>query len=152
MNGVRGFRVILAGVAAAVAWWLGMLLFFGPAQAILASPRFQSAKFLGAFGGSPPPRMAESPLVLPLGLLVIGLVFAGVYAWLAPRLPGGRLRRGAAFGLVAWLLMVPWFEFYLPWNVMREPFPLVLLEMACWFGVMQLVGVAVALAYGARES
>ena len=31
--------------------------------------------------------------------------------------------------------MVPWFEFYLPWNVMREPAPLVLLEMACWLGV-----------------
>lgn len=40
--------------------------------------------------------------------------------------------------------MAPWFEFYLPWNVLREPAPLVVLELACWLGVMLLVGTAIA--------
>lgn len=40
--------------------------------------------------------------------------------------------------------MVPWFEFYLPWNVLREPASLVALEMLCWAGGMLLVGVTIA--------
>jgi hypothetical protein len=40
--------------------------------------------------------------------------------------------------------MVPWFEFYLPWNVMLEPMPLVLLEVLCWLIVQLLVGLALA--------
>ena len=40
-------------------------------------------------------------------------------------------------------MAIPWFEFYLPFNVMREPLPLVALELVCWFLVLQLVGTTV---------
>jgi hypothetical protein len=40
--------------------------------------------------------------------------------------------------------MVPWFEFYLPWNVLREPNALVMLEVVCWAGVMTVVGLTIA--------
>lgn len=53
-------------------------------------------------------------------------------------------RRGLRFGLLSWILMVPWFEFYLPWNVLREPAALVALEMLCWAGVLLLVGITIA--------
>lgn len=43
--------------------------------------------------------------------------------------------------------MVPWFEFYLPWNVMHEPATLVLLEAALWLAVLLTVGLAVAGSY-----
>lgn len=43
--------------------------------------------------------------------------------------------------------MVPWFEFYLPWNMMHEPAPLVLLEMALWLGVLVVAGLAIAGVY-----
>ena len=49
--------------------------------------------------------------------------------------------------LIAWGLMAPWFEFYLPWNVMREPFALALLELLLWALVLQLVGIVMALVY-----
>jgi hypothetical protein len=63
-------------------------------------------------------------------------------------LPAGLIARGLAFGAVAWALFTPWFEFYLPWNLMLEPTLLVLLEMLCWAGIMLLVGVAISLAFG----
>jgi hypothetical protein len=43
--------------------------------------------------------------------------------------------------------MVPWFEFYLPRNVMREPAALVLLEMVLWLGVLLVAGLAIAVTY-----
>jgi hypothetical protein len=41
-------------------------------------------------------------------------------------------------------MMALWFEFYLPWNVLHEPAPLVALELVLWLGVMLLVGIAIA--------
>lgn len=149
MRGV--LRTALAGLAAALAWLLGIQLVFGPAQALLADPSRQSAKFLAAFSEEPLPRMAELPWALPAGILVIGMIFATVYTWLAPKLGGPAWRKGIAFGIAAWALMVPWFEFYLPWNVMREPLALVLVECACWLLVLMLVGLAAALAHAAAS-
>lgn len=140
-------RILISGLTAAAAWWVGLLVVFGPAQAILADPESQSTKFLAAFTEPPLPRMAEHPEILLLGLLLIGLIYACTYEWLGNRLPGARIRRGLTFGLIAWALMVPWFEFYLPWNVMREPLPLVLLESLCWLLVLLVVGVAISVVH-----
>jgi len=142
-------RILAMGIAAAVAWGLGLMVVFGPAQTVLSDPDRQSAKFLSVFTEPPLPRMAEGPQALAFGLLVIGLIYAAVYSWLAPKLAGRGYRKGLGFGLVAWALMVPWFEFYLPWNVMREPFALVLLEGLCWLAVMLAVGLTIAGVYGA---
>jgi hypothetical protein len=141
---MRMLRILAGGVAAAAAWWAGIVVVFGPAQRLLADPSRQSPKFLGAFTEPPLPRMAEQPAVLPVGLLVIGTIYACTYDWLGARLPGSGWRKGLAFGLAAWALMVPWFEFYLPWNVMREPLSLALLEAFCWLVVLLGVGVATA--------
>ncbi|MDX1619017.1 MAG: hypothetical protein R3224_09545, partial [Balneolaceae bacterium] len=61
-------------------------------------------------------------------------------------------KKGSLFGVVAWLLMNPWFDFYLPWNVMHEPISLVLLEMVLWFFALQLVGIATVYSYGFLRS
>jgi hypothetical protein len=71
-----------------------------------------------------------------------------VFAYLRRGLPSGVVARGLAFGTIAWALFVPWFEFYIPWNLMLEPTALVLLEMLCWAGVLGLVGLAISLAFG----
>ncbi len=141
---MQPIRVVASGVAGAVAWWLGIVAVFGPAQTLLADPTRQSAKFLAAFTEPPLPRMAEDPIVVPIGLLLLGLIHAVAYTWLEPKLAGAWYRRGLTFGLLAFALMTPWFEFYLPWNVMLEPLSLVLLEGACWLVVMLLVGLAIA--------
>jgi hypothetical protein len=53
---------------------------------------------------------------------------------------------------VAWVLMVPWFEFYLPWNVMHEPIMLVILEMVLWLCVHLIVGIVIAGVYEWRNA
>lgn len=137
---------ILSGLAGGVAWIGGMLAFFGPAQVILADPRLQSEKFYAVMADSVhPPRMAEAFWIVPAGLVVLGLIYAVVFTVIARGLPGrGPTSRGLAFGACAWALAFTWFEFYLPWNVMREPAALVALELACWLGTMMMVGLAIS--------
>jgi hypothetical protein len=67
-----------------------------------------------------------------------------LYVWLSPAWPDRWWKRGLRFAVVSWVLVVPWFEFYLPWNVMREPALLVLLEMVCWAAVFTGVGLTIA--------
>lgn len=136
----------VAGLAGGVAWLAGIFIFFGSVQTVLGNPELQSGKMLEAFspGSVHPPRVVQSPAILPVGLLAIGLLWGWLYAWIASTWPGSWTRRGVRFGLVAWVLMVPWFEFYLPWNVLREPAALAALEMICWFLVLQGVGLTIA--------
>lgn len=144
---MRVIRILASGTAAATAWLVGLLIVFGPAQRILADPSRQSPKFLSVFTEPPLPYVSERPEILPIGLLLIGLIYACTFEWLGRKLPGTPLRKGLSFGLIAWTLMVPWFEFYLPWNVMREPFSLVLFETFCWLVVLLGVGVATSVVH-----
>jgi hypothetical protein len=139
-------RALAAGLVGGLAWIASLLLLFGPAQAVLGSPAHQSAKFLFVMTELEPlPRAAEAPWILPVGLLVIGAVHGMAYRFVRRALPGRAWwKKGLSFGAVAWALMVPWFAFYLPWNVMREPAPLVLLEMVLWMGVLVIVGLTIA--------
>lgn len=141
-------RILRAGAAGAVAWWAGLIFIFGAAQGVLASPALQSAKLNAVYELPPLPRIAVDPWLLPAGIAVIALVHASVFAFLRPALPQGLVRRGLAFGAVAWALMVPWFEFYLPWNLFLEPTLLVLLEMLIWAAILSLVGMAISLGFG----
>src|SRR4030095_5498104 len=99
----------VAGLAGGVAWLGSMLAIFGPAQSILTDPARQSAKFLEAFAGTPPPRMSEAPWIVAAGILVIATLWGCVYAWLSRSWTGAWWRRGLRFGGIAWVLMVPWF-------------------------------------------
>jgi hypothetical protein len=139
-------KVAATGVAGGVAWLLGMAIFFGPAQAILTDPKLQSAKLNAVFQSiTPLPRTLGQPMLLLAGLVGISLIYAVVHTAIRPALSGTLIQRSGKLGLIFWAVMVPWFEFYLPWNVMGEPFLLVLLECLCWFGVMQLVALAIVM-------
>jgi hypothetical protein len=137
-------RGLIAGLAGGLGWFVGILVFFLPAQPFLADPSVQSAKFLAAFAAEPLPRSAVAPWLLPVGLLGIGTLWGWVYVWLSRAWGGAWWQRGLRFGVVAWVLMVPWFEFYLPWNVLREPASLVALELASWAGVILTVGLTIS--------
>jgi len=140
------FRVILTGVVAAVVWFAGMQIVFGPAQGILANPEYQSQKFLTVFTQLEPlPKIAVQPFAFYLGFLFVGIAFSLGYHLVNRHMSGKKLRKGLLFGFVAWLLMIPWFEFYLPWNVMHEPVLLVFFEMILWLVV--LIGVSLATTY-----
>lgn len=142
-------RAFVAGLAGGLAWVASMMLLFGPAQAILANPDFQSRKFLAVMGQIEPlPRTASAVWILLAGVLLIAMLYGVVYRWIRTAFSGARWwSKGLRFGLIAWALMVPWFEFYLPWNVMHEPMMLVILEMVLWMGVMLAVGLAIAGVY-----
>ena len=137
-------RGLVAGLVGGVAWLVGIMLFFGPAQAVLTDPDLQSAKFLAAITTEPQPRTVVAPWILPVGLLGMGVLWGWVYVWLSGVWRVAWWKRGLRFGIVSWVLMAPWFEFYLPWNVLHEPAPLVLLELVCWAGVLLIVGLAIA--------
>jgi hypothetical protein len=141
-------RVLRAAVAGAIAWWAGLMGIFGAAQGVLGHPSLQSAKLNTIYSMPPAPRIAVDPWLLPLGIFVVALTHATVFAFIRRGLPEGLIARGLAFAAVSWGLMVPWFEFYLPWNLFLEPALLVGLEMLCWAGVLTLVGLAISLAYG----
>jgi hypothetical protein len=141
-------RILRSTLAGAAAWWVGLNYIFGAAQPVLASPALQSPKMNAIYDMLPPPRIAADPLLLPAAFLVCAFLQACVFAAIRRSLPDGRAMRGVAFGAIAWALFVPWFEFYLPWSLMLEPTLLVLLELACWAGVMLLAGLAISFAYG----
>jgi hypothetical protein len=126
-------------------WRAGLRIFFvyTGAQTILANPKYQDQKMLDIFLKlTPPPRAAENEWFLVEGFFVTGLLMAVALSLINPKLSGSWLKKGWFLGCIAWLLVIPWFEFYLPYNVMREPLALVLLEALLWFGVMLLVGLS----------
>lgn len=140
---MENLRKIFAIFTAGIVWFIGILVFFvfSGAQGILANPEFQSQKFIDAFTKEPLPLAGKNPLIVPLGLIVVGAFTALVFVFLNEKLNYGLLKKGVVFGLIHWALMIPWFEFYLPYNVMREPFMLVLLEMFLWLCVTLLIGI-----------
>lgn len=129
-------------------WWLLIMVFFilSGAQGILANPAYQSEKFIQVFTAIEPlPRMATSPYFIWIGMLIVGLFPASVFIFLHPKLRGKWWQKGLKYGLIHWALVTPWFEFYLPYNVMHEPLPLVLLETFLWLLVALGLGLIFSL-------
>lgn len=129
------WRAVLLCTLSGTLWYLCFMLFFvwSGAQSILANPAYQSAKFLGVFTDIEPlPRMYGDTYLLLKGAYLISLLWAILFLLLQTRFSGGWLSKGARFGTLLWVVMVPWFEFYLPYNVMHEPLPLVLFEALLW--------------------
>ena len=141
-------RILRAGVAGAVAWWVGLFGIFGSLQSVLGDPELQSQKMIAVYEMAPPARIVGDPWLLPAAMLVVALIQAAVFAYLRPALPRSVVKSGLAFAAVAWALFVPWFEFYLPWSLLLEPTWLVAIELLCWAGLMLLVGLAISAAFG----
>jgi hypothetical protein len=137
----RWVRSSLAGLAGGLAWYVGLRVIFGAAQGILSNPNLQSQKMMAAFTNT---RASQNPIIVVIGLLAIGLVWGWVYGAVFRAWTVVWWQRGLRFALLSWALMVPWFEFYLPWNVLHEPNALVMLELICWTGVMTVVGLTIA--------
>jgi hypothetical protein len=141
MSLANWLRSSVAGLAGGLAWYVGLQVIFGAAQGILSNPNLQSQKMMAAFTDT---QASGNPIIIVIGLLTIGLVWGWVYMAVSRAWMVVWWQRGLRFALLSWALMVPWFEFYLLWNVLREPNALVLLEMVCWAGVMTVVGLTIA--------
>jgi len=136
---------VVAGLAGGAAWLVGHTVIFGPlAQFVLFNEAFQSETFLTVWTQEPLPLQNQMPVAYVLCLLLISMIWGQVYRFVAQGWVGPWWQRGLQFGVVAWALVVPWFEFFVPWNLLQEPFWLVLVEVAAWLPVWLLVGLAIA--------
>ena len=148
-------RIFVLFLSSGAIWYYLMQLFFvwSGAQNILANPSCQSSKFLKVFIELEPfPRMATEKYFVAKGFFTYGLFLALAFVILNSFMKGGWLKRGLLFAAVQWLLMVPWFEFYLPYNVMNEPFSLVLFESLLWLGVNLSMGIIASSILNLRTS
>ena len=116
---VRYLRLVVLFFGSGVIWFLGLNVFFiySGAQRVLGSPDYQSSKFIQSFTGQPLPRMAVDNGIVWKGLIVVGIGAALAFCMVNAGLKGSWAKRGLKFGFAHWLLMTPWFEFYLPYNV-----------------------------------
>lgn len=146
-------RIVLLYATAGFVWfWLLRIFFvFSGAQNILADPNRQSSKFIQAFIGNPPARMAVDSSIVWKGLFIVGLFVATAFLIINTYLKGNWFKRGLLFGFLHWLLMTPWFEFYLPYNVMLEPLSLVLLECLLWLMLTLSLGLWMSLVMNFRR-
>lgn len=144
----KNINILALFLIGGLLWYASFMLFFvlSGAQNILASPEHQSGKFLTVFTKLEPlPRDVETPRVLYAGIYVISSITLIVFLQLIDKLQGNWLTKGIRFGLINWALTIPWFEFYLLFNVMHEPFKLVLLEALLW--LFTLISVAIVFSF-----
>lgn len=137
-----------------IIWYVCFLTFFvfSQAQQILANPEYQSSKFLKVFTEIEPlPRVFGDTSILYLGIYLVSTLSAIVFIFLNDKLASGWLKKGVTFGLINWALMIPWFEFYLPFNVMHEPLNLVFLEGFLWLASLICVGVIYSFIYSFKR-
>jgi hypothetical protein len=60
---------------------------------------------------------------------------------------GPAWRRGLTFGVLVWVVVFLFFEAWVPFNLLGEPFGLVLVELALQLVAMVATGIAIALIY-----
>ncbi|HMG14999.1 MAG TPA: hypothetical protein VK590_06110 [Saprospiraceae bacterium] len=137
-------RILILFIIGGLIWYGSFYIFFilSNAQGVLANPAYQSSKFLKVFMDYEPlPRMLKDSYLIYKGFYLIGTLSLIVFLYLNNRINTNWIKKAFSFSLIQWALMIPWFEFYLPYNVMHEPFNLVLLEAGLWYGVILLVSV-----------
>lgn len=148
INWGRGFLACLLG---GIAFPLAVTGAFLPAQTILANPAYQSAKMMKVFFELEPlPRTGTDPGFVLFGLFLFGILHALIFVTLFPAFPGTGWRKGIGLGFMIWLVAIFWFEFFILWNVLHEPLPLILVELALWLMVSVFEGIVIAIAYGRR--
>ena len=148
-------RRIIGCLTTGIIWCAFMKLFFivSGAQQILADPARQSTKFLKVFMEYQPlPRMATDGGIVWEGFFICGFLTTCVFLIVNNALKGSWPKKGIVFGLMHWALMTPWFEFYLPYNVMNEPLSLVLLECLLWLLTLVCTGLYMSLVLNFRRA
>lgn len=158
-------RALLAAVAAFVVFVAAMTVLFGNpvVERILYTDQVgQSPKVLAMFFEVEPrpavfwvwddigaigARGAAVETMLLVWALALVLLYAAT-GW-ADR-SGSAWRRGVLFGVAAWAVVFVFFEALIPFNVLWEPFGLVVVELVLQLLAMMATGVVIALVYRPR--
>ncbi len=132
-------RTIFAGLAGGFAMNIALLLTFrligfgDGTRGVLLNPSLQSEKLIAVWTRIVPlPVIVTHPFQMALVLTGLAIVHTFVYRWLAPAWPRGIFGRGGRMALLLFVLGFLFFEIFTPFNLFREPLPLVMLELAFW--------------------
>jgi hypothetical protein len=143
-------NILILFLTGGMLWYASFMLYFlvSGAQNILSNPAYQSAKFLYVFMQHQPlPRVDLDPWILYAGLYIVCSIMLIVFVNVIDAIKGNWLSKGLKFGFINWALAIPWFEFYLPFNVMHEPLLLVLLEALLWLATLVTVAIVFSFIY-----
>lgn len=161
MSRIRWRRVLGASVVAYMTAIASLTILFGNPfieRILFTDEAGQSEKVLSVFLQQEP-LPAVTPFWDQLGeieargfavqgmLLVWAFAVVIVYAVAWAERPGSRWWRGASFGIAVWAVLFLFFEAYVPFNILGEPFPLVLVELSLQLIAMVATGLAIALVY-----
>lgn len=124
-------------------------LFIGVSGGILFNPQLQSPKLIAVWREiAPLPLIVSNPGAFHVGIAILGIIHALVYAMIRDGLPGEGLRKGVSFGFILWTLQATFFEYFTPFNLFGEPPTLVLFQLVLWVPVTQVEGLIIAAIYG----
>ncbi len=147
--GVKWAHAILAGLAAGVVSLILTSLLFAAGSPVLFSPLFQSRKVIDVYSTIQPlPLLATNQAAFGLGWVTLGVVRSLVFAWLFKSIPGNGIRKGLNWGLILWLTMIMFAEFFTAINLLGEPLYLVSFELSLLLTAFLAEGAVFAAMYG----
>ena len=125
------------------------LLGFGwQGEGILLDPTIQSEKLIAVWTRLKPlPLVVANPAPMVVGLMFFGLGHAFLYRWLAPGWPAGPWPRAWRLSALVFLLSFLFWEFFTPFNLLGEPWPLIGLELLFWAAIALAEGVVVTIVF-----
>jgi hypothetical protein len=130
---VQGFwRTGLSGVLAGAAFsLLSGLTFYdiGVRSGILFNPMYQSAKVLAVV---PSMVMVQAPYLIFTGWTVVLVGYAFLFRHISVLWPRSYWPRLWRLTFLIWFFSLLFFEFQGPFNLLREPLPLLALELIFW--------------------
>jgi hypothetical protein len=130
--GPRFWRTGLSGVLAGAAFsQLSGLTFYdiGERSGVLFNPVYQSAKVLAVVPGMV---MVKAPYIIFAGWTVMLVGYAFLFNHISVLWPRGYGQQLWRLTLLIWFFSLLFFEFQGPFNLLREPLPLLALEMVFW--------------------
>lgn len=166
MNQISWSRIIGASVIAYVVAVASLTILFGNPfieRTLFTEQAGQSDKVLSVWLEQEPlpavtPFWDELGEINNRGLAVQGLLLVWVFALVLvyalgwAHRTGSRWWRGVTFGVGSWAVLFVFFEAFIPFNVLGEPFPLVLVELVLEMVAMIATGIAIALVYSSRQA
>ncbi len=126
------WRTGLSGLLAGLVFsQLSGLTFYeiGVRSGILFNRAYQSPKVLAVV---PTMVIVEAPYIIYAGWTIILIGYAFLFTHISVLWPQGYWRRLWRLGLLMWFFSLLFFEFQGPYNLLREPIPLLLLELLFW--------------------
>lgn len=128
----RFWQTGLAGMLGSIVFYmLSGLTFYdlGVRSGILFNPAYQSAKVLAVV---PTMVMSQAPYIIFIGWTVVLVGYAFLFNHISVLWPQSYLPRLWRLALLIWFFSLSFFEFQGPFNLLREPLPLLALELIFW--------------------